>query len=252
MKLTNQKYWDEDYKNLQFAKHGEGHSINIFLNKHLQICSNRTCLEMGSYPGPFLATIGDFGYELNGVDYNSDNDKGLKRWLKYSGYKCGEFWVSDIFSFDVEKKFDLVCSFGLIEHFTNFEEVILKHTRYVKEGGTLVITTPNFRGLFQRLFHRILDRDNLKAHYLPSMNPHKWASLLKSEGFDVKYKGYFGSFGFWIKYRENPGFTHKCLYKTASYFAAFVRKFIPFESVMYSAFCGIVAVKQNGKLIKSV
>jgi len=244
MRLTDKKYWDEDYRNLKFSKQGKEHSINIFLNKHLKPCSECTCLEMGSYPGPFLASIGDLGYELNGIDYNSDNDKGLKKWLQESGYKCGNFWVADIFSFNVKKKFDVVCSFGLIEHFTNFEDVILKHVEYVKPGGILIITTPNFRGFFQYLFHRILDYDNLKAHHLPSMRPQKWASLLKRQGFTVEYKGYFGNFGFWIKHPKNPGFAHKFCYKVVSYLAAFTRKFIPFESVAYSAFCGIVAKKQ--------
>lgn len=242
--LTNQAYWFDDYKGLKFGKQSESHAINILLKKYVNQFPGGTCLELGSYPGPFLATLGEMGYQLNGVDFNPDNNVGLPNWLQQQGYNCGNFWVDDIQVFNTVEKFDLVCSFGFIEHFTNYEEIILKHIKFLKSKGVIVITTPNFRGGLQYFFHRLLDKENLRAHYLPSMYPANWARLLEENGFEIHYNGYFGNFAFWVKQPERLQGFSKLIYRMVCYLSVFFHRFIPFESSFYSAYCGVIAKKK--------
>lgn len=243
-RLTDRDYWIHSYSDQMLERQGDSHSINLFIRKHVPPVTQKRCLELGSFPGPFLCTLGDLGYELNGVDFHPDNATRLPAWLKGQGYETGEFKVDDIFNIPKEEKYDLVCSFGLIEHFSNYKDVIEIHADLLKPGGILLITTPNMRLGMQRFFREILDKGNLKAHYLPSMKPAVWAEILKENGFTVKYKGYFGNFGFWVEDPKGKRGWRKMLLQFVFYVSVFFRRYIPFESPFYSCYCGIVAVKK--------
>src|SRR5258705_7614303 len=134
-RLSTQEFWVTERKNFVFKRHEKGHSYDQLIQKYIPVNNNGTCLEIGSYPGPHLATFGDLGYTLNGVDFNPDNDKGLPAWLSREGYKVGQFRSADIFQFSTDERYDVVCSFGFIEHILNFDEVIRKHIDLVKTCG---------------------------------------------------------------------------------------------------------------------
>jgi SAM-dependent methyltransferase len=248
MKLTTEQDWIKSYTGIALSRQDDSHSIVQFLKKHANGGKGLSCLELGSYPGPFLAALGDMGYTLNGVDYNEDNDKGLVQWLKSMGYPVGNFWVKDIFNFNPGIQFNLVCSFGLIEHFTNFDQVILQHAMYVQPGGQLIITTPNFRGWMQWLPHLLFDKENLDKHYLPSMYPQKWKAILEQNGFDIKWCGYFGGYVFWCdRSKKRSVLTWLLLRFTERAISQFKKIFLKlgFESSAFSAYCGIVALKRD-------
>ncbi len=57
----------------------------------------------------------------------------------------------------IERQFDVVVSFGFIEHFDDPEPAIRRHVELCKPGGVVFITVPNYRvGSFYRwLTHRL-------------------------------------------------------------------------------------------------
>jgi 2-polyprenyl-3-methyl-5-hydroxy-6-metoxy-1,4-benzoquinol methylase len=248
LRLTDEKYWSDSYGQVAFHDQRD-HSVAHFLQQYLADGHGKTSLEAGSFPGAFIPTIARKGYLVHGVDFNKGNATDLPKWLKSLGLSVGEFWIADFFDFirDDAKRFDLVCSFGLIEHFENFDEVIKAHGALVKPGGQLVLTTPNFRGWMQYLPHRLFDNDNLKKHYLPSMNPSKWKKLLEDNGFEVVYAGYFGGYAFWSDRRADEGAFNKMMFKLTSrgisQFNKLFRK-LGLQSQSFSAFCGLVARKK--------
>lgn len=132
VKLTTQEYWQSNRSSVIFRRQDAGHGIDEFIQKYAPATTNGSAIEIGSFPGPHLATFGDLGYELNRIDFCSDNAIGLPEWLKREGFKTGDFWVCDFFEFNTERQFDVVSSFGFIEHFLNCEEVIAKHVALVK------------------------------------------------------------------------------------------------------------------------
>jgi SAM-dependent methyltransferase len=163
--------------------------------------------------------------------------------LKNEGFKIGNFWVEDFFNFYPEESFDVVCSFGFIEHFYNFEDVIARHAALVKEGGCLMITTPNFRGAIQNFLHRHYDKGNLVLHNLKSMAPDKWAIVLENLGFEIIYKGHFGGFWFWTGNETLGPFKKRMLWIIQRLIPP-LRKALWFESKSFSAYCGIVAKRK--------
>ena len=64
-----------------------------------------------------------------------------------------------------------VSSFGFIEHFVNWKEILTQQARLVNNGGYLVVEAPNFYGLIQKMLHWFFDKENYKRHYVPSMSP---------------------------------------------------------------------------------
>lgn len=244
--LTTKEFWDNGYKDFEFSKLSETNSVSLWLRNHLNSCNCCKSLELGNYPGQFMTTLGDLGYELNGVDYN-ENNYDLKKWLISLGYDCGDFHVDDIFQIKLKDDYDLVCSFGLIEHFYNYEEVIEMHLKLIKKGGKIALTTPNFRGWMQFIPHWLFDRINLRKHYLPSMNPSIWKKILEKNNFEVQYSGYFGGYVFWtdkdVKRSKLNYFSLRFFERAISQFAK-VFKFLSFESSAFSAYCGLIATKK--------
>lgn len=249
MRLTDEAYWNDGYNNQPFGE-AIGGPLENFLDKHLGNAPGMTCLEIGSFPGSYLPVIGRKGYLLNGVDFNKRNEVELAQWLRSLGLQVGEFWSGDFFEFakDHNIRYDLVCSFGFIEHFSDFPEVIGAHLKLLKPSGKIIITTPNFRGWMQYIPHKLFDNENLKKHNIKSMNPAAWRKLLEDNGFKVTFSGYFGKYYFWVddtkKRSEFELFFLKIVNRVIFNLNKLIKK-SGIESKNYSAFCGIVAEKNQ-------
>ncbi len=247
-RLTDETYWNEGYKDAVFGEATSGGLVDL-LNKYLDNVENKSCIEIGSFPGAYLPVIGKKGYILNGIDFNPRNEKDLPEWLSGMGLKTGKFWAGDFFEFIKEEKttYDLVCSFGFIEHFENYLEVIAAHLKLLKPGGKIIITTPNFRGWMQYLPHKLFDNENLGKHNLKSMNPVAWKMLMEQNGLEVQFSGYFGKYNFWVDTAKHRSGLSKLLLKSTNRIIYNLNKLIKRsgkDAKAYSAFCGIVAVKK--------
>lgn len=244
-RLSTKEFWiSERGEDFHFKRQENGHAYDKLILKYIPVNQKGTCLEIGSYPGPHLATFGDLKYTLNGVDFNPDNEKGLPAWLSKEGFKVGHFTSEDLFQFKPDEYYDVVCSFGFIEHFIHFEEVIQKHIDLTKAGGYVLITTPNFRGWIQYWLHKTFDKENLSIHNVTSMRPDLWAKQLEENGFEILYHGYFGGFWFW-KGEPRLNWLKRRLIWVIERIIIRIRPFIRFESSAFSAHCGIVARKVN-------
>lgn len=248
MRLTDEAYWNDGYSDQPFSE-AIGGPLELFLDTHLKKVANETCLEIGSYPGSYLPVIGRKGYQLNGIDFNKRNEYDLPAWLKSINIPTGKFYSGDFFEFikTHDIKYDLVCSFGFIEHFENFEEVIQAHIELVKPQGKIIITTPNFRGWMQYLPHKFLDKQNLKIHNIKSMNPQAWKKVLAANGFTVTFQGYFGKYYFWVDEQQQRSKIQLFILKNVNRLIFNLNKVIKKigkESKSYSAFCGIVAERK--------
>lgn len=200
MDFVNQQYWDNSYSNLNLEIDISNDPIVHLLNQFLTITTEKTVLEIGCFPGRYLRALGELGYELNGVDTTPKTITDLPVFLKSKGYKIGRLSCESIFDYQAENKFDIVCSFGFIEHFDDWQQIMELHLAHLKPGGILIITVPNFSGLFQHLFHFLFDWENLQRHNLKAMNVEKWKEYLKAKNpnFEVLFAGAFGEIDFWV------------------------------------------------------
>ena len=163
--------------------------------------------------------------------------------MEKAGYRIGNFWKQDFEQFQPNEKFDVVASFGFIEHFNNFEEILKKHAALVKSSGYLVVEVPNFFGAFQHWLHVHFDKNNYARHYIPAMNVERLAKVIHEEGYEILYKGYFGALDFWTEHEER-GFFEKSILTVAYRLRPILKKMLPVDQRIYSPFCGLVARRQ--------
>jgi L-malate glycosyltransferase len=235
----DQHYWDESYKN--FAFYEENDPLTTWLNQNYLDrvnLENKSVFEIGCFPGRYLIHFGRKGMELNGLDLTPHLSQ-LPGWLDQQKVPYHAFYREDILQFKSDRKYDLVCSFGFIEHFINYREVIEKHIELNSNRGTIIITTPNFRGL-QYYLHRLFDNTNLKRHNTNAMVPDVWAKILRNAGYKIICQEYFGHYNFWfdsdlssrlLRFREKYMETlHRTLLDTVDY-----------DNKLLSPYCGIIA-----------
>ncbi len=194
-KLTDKKHWEDAYVDIDFTKEKKTSEIYKWIAHHLpKVTSNKSSFEVGIFPARFSVIFGDLGYEVNGIDRIESVVTTMKHWLEKENYKVGGEICDDFFTYDYKKKYDVVSSFGFIEHFKNFEEVIKVQANLVAENGYIIIEVPNFKGRIQNFLKKRLDKKNLDVHYVPSMDFGKWEKVLRENQFEIIAKDYLGSF----------------------------------------------------------
>jgi 2-polyprenyl-3-methyl-5-hydroxy-6-metoxy-1,4-benzoquinol methylase len=241
--LASQQYWDNAYASYEFANIDNNSTIKDWIIGYIPNGVGKSCFEIGCFPGRFLTLFGDLGYELNGIDLTPRVQNDFPNWLKSVGYKTGEFYMEDFFCHRPKKKYDIVASFGFIEHFKNWDDVFQTHLNWVEDEGYLVVETPNFSGWLQRLLHYSFDLKNYRRHYVQSMDPIKWRQIAEDNGFEILYCGYFGEFEFWVDEPPQSWFRRKLMWFV---FKAFpMIKMLPKGRKAYSPYCGIIAKKSR-------
>ncbi len=197
-------------------------------------------VEFGCYPGRYLKVFGDFGHCLNGIDTTPKVTR-LPAFFNSKGYCIGDFIRGDVFKYTPGQKFDIVCSFGFIEHFAKWEEVVLLHLKFVKQGGLIFITVPNFRGFFQRYFHQFFDKENLHRHNLKAMDVKQWNAVLQKNNidYDILFQGPFGAIEFWVDEEKRSKLKRYAINKILVFLNLFkTLKLAPSKS--YSPYLGLI------------
>ena len=105
-------------------------------------------LEIGSAPGRLSIEVWRrLGIRPYGLEYTEAGV--LAQQALYRRFGLAEEWVvrGDLFDAPWRTRhaasFDLVASFGFIEHFSDPRDVVEKHLELLRPGGLLVVTVPN-------------------------------------------------------------------------------------------------------------
>lgn len=151
-------------------------------------------LEVGCAPGKWLAFMAvEMGLTPSGIEYSEAGMAATLKNLKALNVAYGEILCGDFFSIEPEARFDVVMSFGFIEHFNDPDAVIDRHLAWLKPGGTLVLGVPNFRGIYGPI-QRMLDKAILDAHNLDVMSLDYLGKAAAGRGLEVRFLRYIGSF----------------------------------------------------------
>lgn len=129
-----------------------------------------------------------FGYEVSGIDYTAAGVSLSKLILDKSGVN-GQIVQSDLFDppADWIEQFDVVVSFGVVEHFENTSQVVAACARYLRPGGKMITTVPTMRGLYGAAYR--LMRPAIYRKHIPQSQ----ASLAQAHlnvGLDVVHCSY--------------------------------------------------------------
>lgn len=150
-------------------------------------------LEIGCAPGRWLAFLSrEFGFGVAGIEYTADGVTATRRNLELLGVKNADIQEADFLTATPTPRYDVVVSFGFVEHFTDVEGVVTRHAAWARPGGLLIIGVPNFRGVHGWL-QKGLDPKVLALHNLTIMDVDRLAELGPAAGLVTESVEYLGS-----------------------------------------------------------
>ncbi len=176
-----------------------------------------SCLEIGGFPGSYCIYMHQYKHYASTLLDFYINDDIMNRTLQLNAVEKKDIEViqGNVFEVNIEKQFDLVMSFGFIEHFSDTEAILKKHFDFLKKGGSFLITLPNLKGLLGKITKKF-DYDAFITHNLESMDIAHLKDILRKTGvahFDVFY---YGPPYLYINSNADPSDTTRALVSTLS------------------------------------
>ena len=204
----------------------------------------KTAIELGGFPGYYAVFLRKYlKLDVTLLDYFV-HPPITQKLLQTNGLQENDIHIieTDLFNYVPEQQYDLVLSCGLIEHFNDTADIINRHINFVKPGGTLFLTLPNFKAL-NGWFQKTFDKANYDKHNIDCMDPALLADICKQAGLEVIQARYFGNFSLWLENeKEKPAAVR--VFKKAVWFAGKVfTKVVPFNSRALSPYILLEARK---------
>jgi 2-polyprenyl-3-methyl-5-hydroxy-6-metoxy-1,4-benzoquinol methylase len=204
----------------------------------------KNAIELGGFPGYYATYLKKY-QELDTTlfDYYIHQDL-INQLLEKNGLKPGDINIieADLFNYQPEKLYDMVLSFGLIEHFNDTKAIIETHLQFLKPGGVLFITLPNFKsvnGWVQRNF----DKENYDKHNINSMDLQLLTDSCKQLGLREVEAYYHGRFTVWLENKAERSKVAKAIVKAIWVAGKIATRIVPVESKSLSPYIVLKAVK---------
>ncbi len=172
----------------ELVEHYEGYGRNDYLSpitikRYRQLLTswrhfrkNNRILDVGCGIGYFLETAKDMGWKTYGTEFTHEAiDICISKGIKMFQGKLSKDLLGDM-------KFDIITSFEVIEHINNPQEEISHIRHYLRDGGLLYLTTPNFNSISRRI---LKSRWNVIAYpeHLSYYTPQTLHYLLRNNTF---------------------------------------------------------------------
>lgn len=245
--LTDKKFWAnywESKQNVAFEV-PEKYTFHRLFKEVIGRENSRSAIELGGFPGYYAiflkkyfglqTTLFDFFIHqpiLNSVlaaNQLSQNDIGIIE--------------GDLFQYQPQQQYDLVLSCGLIEHFNDTKDIISRHLPFLRPGGTLFITLPNFTGV-NGWVQRRFDPDNYSKHNISSMDPQLLARISNELGLKEVRSFYYDKFSIWLENRAQQSTGVEALIKILWLSGKLATKLVPVETKQLSPYIVLIAKKE--------
>jgi SAM-dependent methyltransferase len=191
----------------------------------------KNAIELGGFPGYYSVYLKKYQHiDTTLFDYYI-HEGLIKDLLTKNGLKDGDINIieADLFNYTPAEKYDMVLSFGLIEHFSDTASIIKTHLQFLKPGGTLFITLPNFTGI-NGWVQKNFDKENYDKHYIDCMNPAFLAETCKNLGLKEVESYYHGRFTVWLENKSEQSTFAKSIVKTIWAAGKVVNRIFPVEN----------------------
>jgi hypothetical protein len=207
-RMTTEDTWQKHWSGRNYIQYvSKTYSYHDVINRiSHQIPIGGSCIELGGFPGYFSIYFKKYcGFVPTLIDYYFDK-KIFKDIIDFNGLSESDICCikDDVFTHSPNNRYDLVASFGLIEHFTDLHGILRAHIKYMKPGATLLIGLPNFRGI-NGLLQKYFDPENLSIHNLDVMNLALIKNNLKDLGLLHVDVSYYPSTQVWIENISDRG-----------------------------------------------
>ncbi|MCC8408471.1 class I SAM-dependent methyltransferase [Mucilaginibacter sp. UR6-1] len=244
--LTDRSFWKsfwEAKKGLIFPIKAD-YVFGDILGKLIAEKQIKTAIELGGFPGYYATYLKKYQkLDTTLFDYYVHRDI-IKKLLEANGLSENDITIieADLFNYTPEKQYDLVSSFGLIEHFNDTKAIVETHLQFLKPGGVLFITLPNFVGV-NGWVQRKFDRDNYDKHNINSMNLQLLADSCKQLGLKEVECYYSGKFSIWLENKAEQSALAKAFVKGLWFAGKVFTKIVPVESKALSPYIVLKAIK---------
>jgi SAM-dependent methyltransferase len=200
--LTDRQFWVDywESKTDLAVKIPGNYLFHAELGRIIKDEQVKTAIELGGFPGYYAVFLKRyFNLDVTLLDYFI-HQPVTNALLSANQLEEKDIHIieTDLFNYIPEKQYDLVLSCGLIEHFNDTTDIINRHISFVRPGGTLLITLPNFRSL-NGWFQQNFDKENYDKHNIDCMDPELLKRICESAGLQVLQSRYFGHFSLWLE-----------------------------------------------------
>jgi len=175
-------YWDENWRRaraVSFAGLLCGYECYVYrrIDQYFErVFANlgpgqHRLIEIGAGSSAWLPRLNrNFGFAIEGLDYSPTGCERARQILKDTSVP-GEIHQADMFEppQSLIGRFDVVCSFGLVEHFSDTTAAVAACAAFVRPGGLVITMIPNMKGLYGWLY-RFFDRQVFDLHVPLSLN----------------------------------------------------------------------------------
>lgn len=207
--ISDKTYWDEVWSDRSIPPliKPENKALRNYVNRRFHeffsailsgiATRNKVLLEVGCARSIWLPYFSQhFGLNVSGLDYSEIGCEQSRKILSQTGVQ-GEIVCCDFFSppSGLLGKFDIVISFGVVEHFVDTQSCIKALARFLKPGGLLVTNIPNMVGLIGAI-EKAINREIYDIHV--PLDRELLANAHRSAGLKVLQCDYFLSTNFGV------------------------------------------------------
>jgi SAM-dependent methyltransferase len=244
--LTDNNFWKnfwESKKNLIF-KVKPDYTFSAIISELIKKRNIRSSIELGGFPGYYSIFLKKyFDLDTTLFDYYI-HPKIIEELLSFNEMNVVDINIieADLFNYQPLKKYDMVSSFGLIEHFSDTTDIISRHLRFLNDGGTIFITLPNFKGI-NGWVQKTFDRYNYDKHFIECMDIEVLSATAKKLGLKNVEVFYNGGFSIWLENKNDKNFFVKALVKCIWILGKVVSKIRKTENKFMSPYIVLIGEK---------
>jgi len=194
--LSEKFFWENFYKKRKDVKYFPNprkcrnhFELDRIFKNFLKPNPSIKLLELGAGGSiwlPYFAKT--FGFNVYGIDYSAKGCDMAKRNLDLARVK-GTIICKDFFQLDKDwnEYFDIIVSFGVIEHFEDPLEILNLIKRLLNKKGLIITVVPNTAGLIMKI-QKLIDEQVYRIHKI--FNLDQLSDFHKQAGFEVIFQKY--------------------------------------------------------------
>lgn len=254
MLITSPRPKEEDlpnyYESEAYISHTD--SSKSFIDKIYQLVKNytilqkiklinsfntesKTILDIGSGTGDFLVACKNNGWQVIGIEPNDKARNFALQKMNLSNSIQNPFFTSveELIEKEINKKFDIITMWHVLEHVPNLENYIIHLEKLLKPKGRLIIAVPNYKSHDAKFYGRFWAAFDVPRHLWHfSQNSIKLIFLrigmVVENIIPMKFDAYYVSL---LSEKYKNGFSNPI----KAFYRGFISNFKAFKSKEYSS-----------------